>query len=167
MDKKLVTTVIDRLIAGNSDKAVEKILREQKELTEVLSDIVEMSKQLREKDALDTAIERKRKILNEVEADIETRALQGQDNLKTILGKIETARNRLNEAKEACAREIKKAEYHKNDVLAKSALEMENKVKEHQAVEKDAFAGAQKARQECDEMESKSKAMKEELIAKL
>lgn len=165
MDNKLVETVMERL--SIQINVVDKQIREGEDLVLVLGDMVEMGKQLREKKNLDTAIESKRKTLTEIEDSIEARSKEELKQISAIDKEIIVEKKRLTDVRTDCKTGIKNAEYHRNEVLAKYALETENKIKEYAASVKDALKKKQKAVSDCDEMENKSRVMKEELIAKL
>lgn len=167
MDIKKVDTVIARLVAGNSEKAVGKVLADQKELADVLNEILDMGKQLKEKDALDAAVEKKRGVLTGVENDIDVKKREGESEINSLKDKARVERQVLLDTKSACVRKIKDIEAETKGTVATMQANVNSKLEEGNEILADYKTRKQKAKQECEEMESKAKAMKEELIAKL
>ena len=164
MDMKHVEKVIDRLVDSNAPEAVEKYLAEQRELSDVLGAIINMAKQLKEKETLDKAIQKKRDILTDVENDIEESEKECLSQIDRLNNKVEGLRGLLGETKKNVARKIREAEVNGNKEIAQKRVEVDERIGEL-ANEVLVFEVKSKAAEaDCIAMESTKTALKESLI---
>jgi hypothetical protein len=162
---ELVSTVVEKL---NTERSImEEHIKDKEGLLCVLGTIIELAGQLKESKKLDDVVEKKRKVLSEIEQQLNTRSKEikeqesaTNDNI-TELNKIyyETAKKFKKKSKEGEA-------YYKVET-EKAWKESDIKIQEYKRQELEAKAGKDKAVTERDEMESKNRAFKEEMIAKL
>ena len=161
----LIGTVMARLSAQISIS--DQKIAENEELVQVLNSMVDMAKQLKENDSLDEAVDNKRSALNEIEDNIEKAAREGKQEKEAVAGEIKASKELRNSVQKDTDAIVKDIHADGERKIAERKKFIDGELEKGDEILADCTERIGRAKSECDEIENKSKSMKDELIAKL